>query len=247
MKVKNILSAMDEVKKYKKPKVSDKNNYLGIEIEFVSKKSIESTIILVAAMGLADRVNIGSDSSIECSDDWDDEEFGIEARILVKEKDLVSTLTDFGEVIKGVSGYVNESCGLHVHIDMRHRDKKLCAAKLALSQDLLFNIVPGHRKKNDYCIRTEIEEVTGPHNTNKYRAINTAPSTTIEVRLHEGTVDMKAIINWCSLLLGIIKSEVPVLSTTYKSVGAIPTKVKTYATNRYKKYSKEPARDPDDY
>lgn len=245
--VKKLLSDLAEVKKRKVPKINDKNNYLGIEVEFISAVSPTNISVLVAAAGLADKINIGEDSSIDPDFIHSHDEWGIEARILVKEKELKNILLEFNEIIKHCYGYVNETCGLHVHIDMRNRDKKLCAAKLTLSQDLLFNIVPGHRKQNEYCERTMLDEVTGNTTTQKYKAINTQPINTIEVRLHEGTTDMNAVINWCELLMGIIKSEVPVLSTTYKSVGSIPTKVKTYATTRYKKYSKEKARDPDDY
>lgn len=261
----NLIEKVALARKRKVPGLQDKNNYLGIEVEFISKYSVRDFSILLAEANLSHKINIGTDGSIECDDIADDDEdyldedaewYGLEARILVKEKELTKTLNAFQKVLKRADAWTNKTCGLHVHIDMRNRDGIKCADKLFESEGILFSIVPGYRKGNTYC-RPSNGYILGVKNTvkmeqirfwQKYTAINLQPLTrqkTIEIRLHEGTTNMQRVDYWCKFLLGIINSETPVTEKNYLKVGSIPKKVKTYVSGRYKKYSKSKAYNPD--
>lgn len=256
-------------KESKSPKRDDKTKYIGIEIEMFINTTRDVFRLMVADAGLSKYINVGTDGSLE--NDWLDmydyidsrfedlyevaiPEMGApknaysetEVRLLIPEKQLTKVMTKFGKLMKTVNARVNDSCGLHVHLDMRNRDVVKCANRLLASQDLLFNMVPASRKDNDYCSRNNIDKITFSNINDGYNTLGIRGAVnlqayrehkTIEIRLHEGSVNTNDIINWTKLLINIAdNTKLDVTQSSPMKVGSLPRGVKIYANKRYKKY-----------
>lgn len=136
--------------------------------------------------------------------------FGVELRVLCKMTDLKNTLASLSKVLTKVGAYVNNSCGLHVHLDMRMHSVATCAYRLLKKQELLRSKVDQKRLTSKYC-RPLTEKDLAKFLVNndlstRYKDINllaTREHRTIEVRLHEGTIDTNRILDWCNLLYRI--------------------------------------------
>lgn len=209
-----------------------KHNYLGIEIECISELPRETVKKLIKDKGLKDLMDCGTDSSIKCSCPRHTERSivrsgtyeyldiiktktclceGFEFRILTKEKDLKSNLIKVGEILRGINAYVNGTCGLHIHLDMRNRSPLMSAERLFNVQPLIMNTIDKSRKRNDYCRR--VKNVMSLLDHDKYKAINFGAAyskhKTIEVRAHEGTVDTNEICNWAEFLVESLNQDIP--------------------------------------
>lgn len=181
-----------------KPK-SQKTNYVGLEIEcFTNYTPVEVQLFLIDNK-LDNWVEVVDDGSIEPNTFH---QYPVEFRILIPQTRLSQYLNKLGAFFKKYKFYVNSSCGLHVHLDMRNRNVDKCYTNLLNFQDLLFRLVAKSRQNNNYA-----EYVTLPKTGNRYLAINWisyARHKTLEVRLHQATLDVELIKNWVNLLLKII-------------------------------------------
>lgn len=182
-----------------KPKSTEKINYIGIEFECFSKLDKADILEKLLEHGLANCVQISDDGSIE-------QDFGdpYELKILLPEKKLKQTLEKLGKIIKKPKFGVNDSCGLHIHLDMRNRDVEQCYKKLLKFQDALFALVKKDRWNNDFCL------YTNENSNGHYYAISKEAYykyKTLEVRIHHATLDMSSIEKWIALLLNVISSK----------------------------------------
>lgn len=186
-----------------RPKSNEKTNYIGIEFECFSSYDRGEMLEKFIEHNLEDIVDIGEDSSI-CADFGDE----YELRFLLKEKELKKQLARISKVIKKGKFGVNDSCGLHIHLDMRNRDVEKCYERLLKFQDVMFSMVNSDRWNNEYCKYNRPGDSNG-----HYTAINKddayADHRTIEIRLHHATMDMNQIEKWISLLLTIIGTKNP--------------------------------------
>lgn len=186
-----------------RPKAKSKTNYIGIEIECFTRYDKLDLMDKLEELGLNKMVQLVEDGSIEPG-------FGeeLEIRVLIPEKKLASGLKKLSKLfVKGKFG-VNDSCGLHVHLDMRNRNVNECHKKLLKFQKALFSMVSEDRWNNQFC------EYSTDRNKFSRGAINKETAytkhKTIEVRMHESTLDMNRIEKWVQLLLKVIsKDEVP--------------------------------------
>jgi len=219
----------DGVISFPQNKPKTKSNYIGIEVECFSDLAELEILALIVEHKLDRWVDVVGDGSIQ-TDYGQDYEF----RLLVKEKELVKVLSRFQKLLKAGKFGVNDSCGLHIHIDMRRRNMEQSYNKLIKFQDLLFGMVKDTRHQNMYC-----EYVTRFNEMNRYTAINKlayAKHKTLEVRLHHGTLNTKAIENWINLLLKIINSEsTPKLKDNNSVMAWLgkSKKLKTYVSKTY--------------
>lgn len=216
------------------PKV--KQNYIGIEIECFSSTEFVDMNILALKNGLGDIVQIGRDGSVE-PDHGED----YELRFLIKESELSKVLKRVAKFLKEAECDVNESCGLHIHLDMRQRKMEECYKKLVKFQDLLFAMVDKDRQDNEngYCAY-----VTEYNKTNRMVAINRqayGEHGTLEIRLHQGCVDVKKIENWINLLLKIVNTRAKTKKIELSDKKAVlkwlgnNKKLKTYVNKTYDK------------
>lgn len=202
--IKDIVSdnIVDDNRTLAETKPKTNHNYVGIEIECFSKLSHAEAQILAVEMGIDSWLNLGTDGSVEA--DWGSD---FELRVLVRETQLKSSLDKLAKFLKKGKFGANQSCGLHVHLDMRNRSMLDAYDKLRKFQDLMFGMVSEDRQrdKHGYCAY-----VRDFNQNQRYVAINKNAYNehrTLEIRLHQGTVDTKQIGNWINLLLKMVNSK----------------------------------------
>lgn len=172
-----------------------KARHVGIEIEFYSESERELIAVDFVASGLASKVSLTEDRSL----DYD----GHELKILDTETGVFKTLKKALTILKKHNAYVNEDCGLHVHLDMRHRNADLVYENFIQIQPLLFGLVAKNRADNTYC---KPSSTMPKKDLDRYSAINFESMKkfkTIEIRLHQGSTNYKKITNWLKLLFNV--------------------------------------------
>lgn len=207
-------------------KDSQKRKYkLGIELEFLSQKST-SEVYDELPRSLRAKCIVKNDSSIDveyyddyCSKcDWDfkmcskceaklaklygsDIEIAMLTNELTYKKDLKLLL----DKVKPFSK-VNRSCGLHVHLDLGHRNPDVTYTNLYNNQDLIFAMCNKTRRNNSYCMRNTSKTIYGQSLVDGRTAINVKSipkHNTIEVRAHHGSLDYDEITTYIDTLIHI--------------------------------------------
>lgn len=213
--------------------------YVGIEIECFSKMGRVAIQKLFFKYDLEDFVMVGDDPTIEPpeTNDPDKEVYWhtFELRLLIPQQHLKPTLKRFGKVFRLARLKANESCGLHVHLDMRQREPDECYQKLLRFQDALFAIVNKDRWLNDMCLYTKQQD------REHHMAINYTMAysehQTIEVRVHHGCVDTDRITNWIQLLINIVDARSVPEPKSKKDVlkwKGLNKKLRGYVTRNFK-------------
>lgn len=184
----------------KKPR-NKKSNYIGIELEFnnnIIGHNVDTIAKALQDAGLGRYVHVGTDSSC-----------GFEVRVLLDDNNFVEPLTKICTVLRGIGFSTDIRCGGHVHLDMRNRDVKKCYANLFKVQQVLRNLLPKDRKYNRFCLKNNSDSFD-KHMAGRYSAINTdsySKYKTLEIRMHQGTLDEKKLISWIKLLLKIVNYD----------------------------------------
>tara|TARA_R110000803_G_scaffold79152_1_gene144640 strand:+ start:899 stop:2668 length:1770 start_codon:yes stop_codon:yes gene_type:complete len=202
-----------------------KAKYVGIELELYSRKSRDDLNDMFTAAGLGKNINLVNDLSIKR---FPEGFSSIEVRMLATESTVHSVIERTAEILKVAEAGVNETCGLHVHLDMRNRDVKKAFKNLYNSQDVLFKAVPKERHTNPYCKKIpDGNFLTAYKRSAHYDAISASAYRklrTLEVRMHEGSVDAKVISNWVNLLISIVETKkVKKFKVVKDFVGQLPT------------------------
>lgn len=199
---------------------------VGVEIECFSMDSIPEN-------RLPFWVREDYDNSV-CPPDEDymEKEF----KILLPRNHLKHRLKKFCSILHKYSYEVNNSCGLHVHFDMRyktHDEVFRLADELDKWLYTLRGLVESHRRKSEWC-------EFGISTWNRYRAVNFLSykrHETLEIRLLEGTTDASKIINWIRLIEAIIKiNRFPLTTGCLSALKELPLQKKDriYWTKQYK-------------
>jgi hypothetical protein len=213
-------------------------SFIGVEFEC----GIPATFDYSLFKPLAKKISLGNDSSIRnLPVDYIPKEF----RLLTTTKDYKKDITSVLTILNNQKAVVNDTCGLHVHLDMRKyleaetRDKiTTIFTNLVKSQKYLQGLVHADRVYNDYCRpNTKTDPFYSP---NRYRAINSQAlgrHKTIEVRLHHGSLDITEVINWVTLLLGIVNggeiNRAPVTIDAWLNKVDVEAEVKAYIKSKY--------------
>ena len=198
-------------------------NYIGIEFEFISLWHEDDIVNVIVAEGLERVCNLAYDASIDMDNGGAADDHGYELRLCVKETDLRKTLKKLSAVFKKCNATVNDTCGLHVHLDMRQRVPIKSLHNLFDKQQEFRSMVPSHRRFNkEYCEKADmyktIEDFCGDQRSydghydscNKYQDINAASYKklkTFEVRIHQGCVNMETVYNWVSYLTHTVDAK----------------------------------------
>lgn len=132
---------------------------------------------------------------------------------------------------------VNNSCGNHVHIDMRNRTQQSAMRTATKVRDAIntwaHRAVSFNRAHNHYC------GIDREHSGNRYTAVNTqcySEHQTIEIRLGMPTLNYYKLKYWCRFM--------QYLATPYNSVGTLedfmqsdaPVDLKHYVFKRILKF-----------
>lgn len=143
------------------------------------------------------------------NDPYDNDCTGHELRILTTESELRDTLNRVAIFLKKAKAEVNETCGLHVHLDMRTRKIDTCVNRFLAKQKQMHTMVDKKRLTSQYCKPLTKSEVKAK-NYDKYRDINVRAYRnlgTLEIRLHEGCVNTTEIYNWTRYLIAIADNK----------------------------------------
>ena len=186
------------------PKKDDKSNYVGIELEFIiSQGNINKLEILLMNYNLLNKVTLTDDSSIDY--DYYANLEGMEIRVLDTETNIKNTMKQVIKILKLCGVEVNSSCGLHVHMDARNRNKTKLFDNFIMCQEYLYSLVSRSRKDNDYCAYRSIFGGKAENNLTEhyYGVSKSSQCNTIEIRMHESTLNLKKINRWLDLLIVI--------------------------------------------
>ena len=180
-----------------------KGEGIGVEMEFFCPRdrardldkckgdSRDDDGKLVGVSGL----RLAYDSSVSGRDNCDDICRDREARLFFGYKRW-HRLYEATERLREAGCDVNRTCGLHVHIDCRDISNTAAgtrAKRLREALPWLKRMVPSSRASNTYCNR----------DSGRYQPINTESlhrHSTVEVRLHSGTLDADKIRNWIEVV-----------------------------------------------
>lgn len=197
------------LRKNKKPAAKARSNYVGIELEFISSEPSLKLMERIVAAKLTNYITVTYDHSIE-QDDYGGYE--TEIKILAREAIVFQVLKKFLKLIPEGS-YVNKSCGLHVHLDMRNRDKDMAYKCLYQALPYLTNLVEDSRLDNDFCRLNHDNELSTFEeslNEDRYQAINPHAYDkykTLEVRLKESTLNFREASSWVRDLIDIVNDK----------------------------------------
>ena len=232
---------LDAFFKSKKPETDE--HYIGVEIECYIKGSHKNLAqaLMSEDNELSKKVTIKADGSLRRQEG----EINTELAIIDTEENIHETLKSIEKVLEDFEIRVDDSCGLHVHLDMRNKIAELCFHNLVKMQTIFYKMQPKERETNQYCRKTESSNVFKMlRQGERYRGINPCSLEnlqTIEIRLHEGTYKAEEINNWINLLLRICSIETKIVKS-YRSIKSICKKfgfkaeVESYVESRIKTY-----------
>jgi hypothetical protein len=210
-RIKNLIDA------HKKPTTND--NYVGIEIEFIHACSVKDLKAKFVSKRMHNVVNVGTDGSIGGMTEG---ETGSEIRFMSKESDLRTNLMKLAEVLNDpeVDAKVNGTCGLHVHLDMRNRNVEKSYNNLWHVQKLLRFSQPLSRRNNKYCVESPKSMKENGERRSTINSSAYAKHKTLEIRVHQGTVDVTDMFNWVMFLTSVVDAS-KVLTKEYSNVSEL--------------------------
>jgi hypothetical protein len=137
----------------------------------------------------------------------------------------------------GSGAGVNNSCGNHVHIDMRHRTAVSAARTANKVRDAIntwaHRAVSFTRAHNTYC------GIDRDHHNNRYTAVNTeciSEHQTIEVRLGMPTLNFYKLKYWCAFMQYLAKPYTSVSTLEDFMQSDAPVDLKHYVFKRILKF-----------
>lgn len=205
-------------------KVNKSKRFVGIEVEYIGRDSID-----FSELGYRK-----SDGSVSATDgDGDGWEFASQP---MNGDKLLNNIDELCTRFKESNAYVNNSCGFHVHLDMRDSTRQEQANVFRfwkLYQQLFFDVCSRSRHSSSYC-KAIPESVDFDHATmrlDRYSALNVHAMSkygTFEIRLHQGTIDPIKIKNWCLLLVNFfdVFSKINCTDEKYKEISEMSKRKK---------------------
>ncbi len=163
------------------------------------------------------RVSVKDDASLH-----DDDGISCEITVLFNSANGYNTLSKVLEILNDAECYVNRTCGLHVHLDVRHLDKKhvrIIGQRLGRSLPILRYIVDKTRTNDSSYNKLKVSRFS--RYGERQCAINLQSwfkFKTIEVRLHGGSTNFNKIKNWIELLKFLSASKVPKTFKTFQQL-----------------------------
>jgi hypothetical protein len=239
------------LKRPKSPTSFKKTNYVGVEIEMIMRCSSDYLMESLADAKLGRYVHIKSDGSLRPTETHRN---CVELTVLAEEGMIKQVISSLCEVLrkKRIDAIANNSCGLHVHLDMRNRDAALCYNNLYYTQNIITGMVPANRREKDnaeaarFCRTNESPDIKKQVQVgDRYRVINPlalSQHKTLEVRVHSGSTNAMKINNWIDVLLSVVNSETKLVSHI-KDIGKFAAKfgissdLQTYIQKRTDKFS----------
>lgn len=220
----NMQNAKKLVKIFERKKPLTNDKHVGVEIEFASKLNRIELARKLFKEGLQDYVCLVEDGSIRPVDEYVHTH---ELTIIAPEQLIHSVLNKALSVInENNASRVGRRCGLHVHLDMRNRNKEVVFHNLVKAQRILYAMNPRSRldgttadNGKDVVWSKKImwddfhsawEELTNTDEEDRYYGINILSLNrhkTIEIRIHSGSTNFEKISSWVTILTSIANLE----------------------------------------
>lgn len=214
---------------------------IEFELIFRSEFYMNGFIDFIRSKCWSKFVTVKKDVSIYS--DYDDRYRAVPREVVVTYKsgqeNMVREICSF---LKG-KAYSNNTCGTHVHFDMRDKRQEQVEAyglKLERAVPALRLLLPTWRRDSEYCLKAN----SGIYG-DRYAFVNLAAYRkykTIEIRGHSGTIEAEKILNWIKICETIMNSRVhwqsKKITTIEKlcSVFDFDDELKKYIFERYIKY-----------
>lgn len=216
------------------------DNYIGIEIEFITHLDRDTVARRLFDHGLQYISSLVGDCSINVDNCGDT---GLELRLLIRQEKLKYTLKFVEGFLRSIKAKANNSCGLHVHLDMRQRNKFKAFSNLLKAEPLLFKLNPINRMRSRFCAPTTVKTITkNPDRVSRYMGINQKSllkHKTLEVRIHKGTVNIDEIYLWSSLLTKIVDGPKLKEIVDHPAKLELDLEHKEYVQKYFEQYQKE--------
>lgn len=187
----------------KKPKTSEQ--YVGVELEMAAPKYGKELAAKIPKE-LWPYIHIKSDGSV---DGEPGAEHAVEISVLATRAEIHGVIEKLTDALKAAGCKVNNSCGLHIHLDARDiafdqtghftPEIKRRYYNMVKTSKALRGILPDHRLSSTYCRENATTEI---NTRNRYHAINGCALLkykTTEIRSFAGTLDAKKINFWIKL------------------------------------------------
>lgn len=120
---------------------------------------------------------------------------------------LMSMIDKIALKFDEAKAYVNKSCGLHVHLDMRQTTEKEqinVYNAFRSMEKIFFGMVSKSRRENQYCRWLKDRPYHEALRGERYYSLNVCAYPkfqTFEIRMHQGSMNAHKIKNWVLLLL----------------------------------------------
>jgi hypothetical protein len=221
---------------FKEKSPESEDHHVGIEIEFFSRIIEGQLIEELKARKFDNFVQLQRDDSILAPEGF----YAYELSLLGKEENIYRLVREVCKVLKKLKAQVNDSCGLHVHLDMRNRNATEAFDALIAFQNTLFKMIPSSRRDNEFCKRNGNESLDESIElTDRNLGINAfsyLERQTIEVRMHEGSINQREINDWVYLLVSIINLRQVPASSPPKGLKNLSSYLIKYINKRTKKF-----------
>lgn len=216
--------------------------HVGIELEFISSADRVKLGAMLALAELGEYVHLKGDGSIRV------DKSGYHAHELsacIPESQRKVVISKIAGVLKEAGALINKSCGFHVHLDMRNRDRQKSFSNLVSAQNVFYAMNPKSRKESTYCKKTLSKDLDKERNGSRYKGVNAAALSkygTLEIRIHSGTVDDAKINNWVDLLISVTDADAP-FKRAPRTIDSfckgykIPSELRSYIIERIRKFN----------
>lgn len=192
---------------------SGQGEWRSIEFEllFKGENSRDEFVAAVRAKGYSKAVTIKEDHSIK-PDDGDGSANPQEVVLMYKTGNE-QIVRDVCAMLKG-RAYINNSCGTHVHFDMRHvgpNEVKQYGQRVARAVPALKTILPKPRRNNKFCVSNinNMESRGDPHERYSFVNLQSYPKyKTLEIRGHSATLKADKILTWIKICEKIMNTRV---------------------------------------
>jgi hypothetical protein len=224
----------------KSPRTNER--HIGIELEFIAPKSKTELGVMLVQAELGNYVTLKGDGSIRV------DKSGYNAHELtacIPESQRKVVISKIAAVLKECGALINKSCGFHVHLDMRSRDRVKAFGNLVSAQNVFYAMNPKSRKESTYCKKTMSKDLDKERSGSRYKGVNAAAINkygTLEIRIHSGTVDEVKINNWVDLLISVTDADAPfkraprTIDSFCKGYN-IPAELRAYIIERIRKFN----------
>lgn len=202
-----IDSVLHKIKFHNSRKGSIKR-YIGVEIEVLGISGIEN-VNKLHKWAKKWNASITDDGSIAS-------DYGFEIRTSpAKGSKLIQQIKEVCNILRMGKARVDESCGLHVHVDARDFENldsphfKKLSFVWAKIEPAMFRLVSSKRRNSEYCEPwfvypqrpKKVNDLNYSSNS-RYKSLNLKAfeyHKTVENRMHQGTINPKKILTWAAI------------------------------------------------